>query len=541
MRWNRLVLIIVLLLPCTGLFGATGSFDPQQWGARPNDDQDDTAAIQAAIDAARDHGGGEVVIPAGTFKVSKTLYLWGVEKWDNHPKDRRLGTRGITLRGLSRRASIIHYTGDGVCLWLFTAAKDGAQYFHTGAAVRSLHLLGSDKSGTTGLMVSDLRTRGSTGGSTLVENNAIEKFDVGLHVEHSYGARFAYNKLRYNGTAVRVGSPEGSTYNINGNSFRDNEFSHSRGVGVRIYGGDHNLFEGGLIEGNGEEGIHIERGKGSDAGYLTFRNIWIENNQRGKEAADLGQVFVHSTEGTVYNAARPVVFDRCHFNSQGDNYHLRIGNTIGLQLIYNQFSHPNHRIIYRMPDTYCAWAVVHTINEDQNSVIRGVLAPSSGAAGDPDRDDVRGTRFMPHVYFPANSAKTMLTAEIEADARTHSSIASAAGTFTTQHVLTGDKTLPLVLPAGSALIGMSIYCTGQVKADTIVRLMFDDKGTSLQAVLSAGADATYRQFELAEYKAAADFIGDKAKRVSFRTVGDLPADAKLHVVAFWRSNQLPVF
>ena len=517
---------------------------PQWWGARGDDRNDDTGAIQQAIDAARDMGGGEVIITSGTFRTTSTIYLWGVNKWDNDPRDRRIGTRGIHLSGVSRRASVIHFTGVGPALWLYTSERAGVRYYHAGATVRCLHLLGANAPDSTGLRVSAPRLAGSTGGSACVENCAIDGFDVGLHIEHSYGALFSYNKIRYNNTGVQVGSPEaGGVYNINGNSFRDNEVSLNRHVGLRIYNGNHNLFEGGLIEGNGDEGIYIERTGATESGYLTFRNIWIEANQRNKAAGELGQVYLHSTVGAGYRAQHPVTFERCFLNSQGENYHMRLGNTIGLQLNYNQFSHPNDRIIARIPGTSAAWAIVRTANEDQNKVIQGVLASGSGAAGDVSRDDIAGTRYMPHAYFPANSAKSALAAEVEADARTHSSIASAAGVFTTQHLLSeADRDGAITLPRGAALIGISV-CTGAAPGrDVRVALMIDGRTTSLEVVLPKGRTTAYRTFSLTDYKKTQDWVSGNEKPVLFSVVPAMPeGSGAIRIVAFWRSNHLPVF
>ncbi|MDH5722395.1 MAG: right-handed parallel beta-helix repeat-containing protein [Alphaproteobacteria bacterium] len=47
-------------------------YDPRDYGANPNDNIDDTAAIQAALDAARDAGGGQVYLAAGTYIISST-------------------------------------------------------------------------------------------------------------------------------------------------------------------------------------------------------------------------------------------------------------------------------------------------------------------------------------------------------------------------------------------------------------------------------------------------------------------------------------
>ena len=522
---------------------------PQWWGACGDGTHDDTNAIQYAVNAARDMGGGEVVVTSGTFKTTGTIYLWGVEKWDNDPKDRRIGSRGIHLSGLSRRASVIHFTGSGPALWLYTAELAGVRYYHAGATVRCLHLVGSNAPETTGLRVSAPRVAGSTGGSACVENCAIEQFDVGLHVEHSYGALFSYNKIRYNQTGVQIGSPEeGGIYNINGNSFRDNEISLNEHVGLRIYNGDHNLFEGGLIEGNGDEGIYIERTQAASSGYLTFRNIWIEANQKGKPASDLGQAYVHATMGPGYKAQRPVTFERCNFNCQGANYHLKVGSTIGLQLMYNQFSHPNDRIVCRVPDTYCAWAVIRSINEDQNKVIRGVFAGRTAKVDDATADDVVGTALMPQVYYPANAAKSSLTAGIEADARTHSAIASASSVFTTEHTIgedrqgfTGNETTVIALPQGAALVGLSVYCTDKRKTDATLTLVIDGKPTSLTLAVPSGTQSAYRTFGLDDYQSAGDWVSGAARPVCFRIDGKVSSKTQFNVVAFWRSNHLPVF
>ena len=65
--------------PGTATFGsqntAVRELYPQWWGARGDGEHDDTRAIQAALNAARDMGGGEVVITKGTFRTSKTLHV----------------------------------------------------------------------------------------------------------------------------------------------------------------------------------------------------------------------------------------------------------------------------------------------------------------------------------------------------------------------------------------------------------------------------------------------------------------------------------
>src|SRR2546426_5017891 len=57
------------------LLGSPDVFNVRVFGAMGNGTADDTAAIQKAIDAARDAGGGLVFIPAGTYRVTSTVVL----------------------------------------------------------------------------------------------------------------------------------------------------------------------------------------------------------------------------------------------------------------------------------------------------------------------------------------------------------------------------------------------------------------------------------------------------------------------------------
>lgn len=67
-----------------------------QFGAEGNNTADDTAAIQAAIDACEDAGGGIVLLPTGEYRVTDTLVLPSAE-WDV----------AVTLQGMGRSVTKI--------------------------------------------------------------------------------------------------------------------------------------------------------------------------------------------------------------------------------------------------------------------------------------------------------------------------------------------------------------------------------------------------------------------------------------------------
>ena len=85
-------------------------YDVKDYGAVGNDTTDDTTAIQNAVAAASAAGGGVVFLPKGTFKISGTIDL------------------GLTVSmvGISRGASILHYTGSSHAVSIGNAAAAGA-------------------------------------------------------------------------------------------------------------------------------------------------------------------------------------------------------------------------------------------------------------------------------------------------------------------------------------------------------------------------------------------------------------------------------
>ena len=77
--------------------------DPRKYGAIPNDNNDDLAAIQAAVNAARDSGlaaqsGGVVLIPPGRWLVSQPIVL---------PRNGAVGDNVVHLVGVNPRACLI--------------------------------------------------------------------------------------------------------------------------------------------------------------------------------------------------------------------------------------------------------------------------------------------------------------------------------------------------------------------------------------------------------------------------------------------------
>ncbi len=69
--------IAATLAPATANAGTTpaGSFNVMNYGAAADGVTNDAGAVQAAVDAAGDAGGGTVVVPAGSYSVGSTVHL----------------------------------------------------------------------------------------------------------------------------------------------------------------------------------------------------------------------------------------------------------------------------------------------------------------------------------------------------------------------------------------------------------------------------------------------------------------------------------
>ncbi|MBF0468205.1 MAG: virulence factor [Desulfamplus sp.] len=75
----------------------------QQFGAIPDDGVDDTAAIQSAIDAASDAGGGVVFLPGGRYEVHQTPEHGFL----------RISHDNVIIRGYGQKETILHFGSPG--------------------------------------------------------------------------------------------------------------------------------------------------------------------------------------------------------------------------------------------------------------------------------------------------------------------------------------------------------------------------------------------------------------------------------------------
>jgi Ca2+-binding RTX toxin-like protein len=273
--------------------------------------QDQTAAIQQALDAVADHAGGNVSLSAGTFLLvgtgkaadgalrvgSETTLegaglgstilkladgaagVTGVVRTDSGrtlPDGTIDTTHNVTVRGLSIDGNAAHTTGatDG----FYSGPKPGTAQFDTnitldGVEIMNMSRYGFDPhEGTKGLQLLNC----------VAHNNAYDGFTIDGCSDVTIVNALAYDNGRH-GINIVTGSEHVS---IVDSVSRDNAAN-----GITIQTGDNEIrgwtsdvtISGGLIAGNGRAGIDAHQMSGLDISGVTF-------SANGRDAIDLAGV-----------------------------------------------------------------------------------------------------------------------------------------------------------------------------------------------------------------------------------------------------------
>ncbi len=290
------------------------------FGATAGDNTDDTAAIQAAIDAAHAAGGGSVYIPTGLYRVSggeeasdgcimlrDNVEVFGdgmghtVLKLVDGSDQKITGmirtaygeeNENIQLRDLSIDGNRANTTGkvDG----FFCGVKPGdtgsdRDITVSGVEVRNMSGYGFDPhERTTNLIIRD----------SVAHHNGLDGFVADFLIDSRFENNVAYNNDRHGfnvctstnnfvmtgnqahhngatGLTVQRGSEDiPSPHSL---TITDNVFAYNERAGVELKMSDHILLEGNIIAHNGREGIKIY-----GSSNVTIEDNTIESNSESK-------------------------------------------------------------------------------------------------------------------------------------------------------------------------------------------------------------------------------------------------------------------
>jgi polygalacturonase len=308
---------LLFLLPLLAVFAVTSanaldssaSCGPSAHGAKGDGVTKDTAAIQAAIDACANHGGGTVRLTAGTYlsapivlksnitlQLDKGATLLGSPDHADYPAKTEFREPGLQSLVSATDAANVAITGEGVI--------DGAgeTWWKMARAVKNAGVMGSDHPRPR-LVVFDhckhVRIEGVTiqnspmwqvvpyySDDVIIRNvkvlapypspntDAIDPFSSSnVKIDHVF-ADVGDDDIAIKSGAIGSPGPDAPSRDI---TITDCNFLHGHGlsIGSEIAGGAQNILAERIHFEGTDNGIRVKanRDRGNDVGHLTFRDI----------------------------------------------------------------------------------------------------------------------------------------------------------------------------------------------------------------------------------------------------------------------------
>ncbi len=288
MRFNHLVssLIVVgvsIFYLSTVAFGA--ELNVKDFGAVGNGKADDTVAIQKAIDAASLQSGGELLIPAGNYRISKTLRI---EK-----------SSGLIIRGQGnsnwRLQSVYGRQGKNSSTTLYWCGEPGGVMFEiigagSGSIFKDMTLVGDDPrnnkteavsfENTAGVLLLFHSVRGWGVGNWHLSDLTLQRAKVGIQMATSEGEMnssdvyFEKIYFRQLDTGFLVKNNQGVDYLFNFIfALAVNKVLHfERGGNIMVNNAQ--MTNSGVF-------VQIDAG-GGNAGTYLFNNVRVESSRGGR-------------------------------------------------------------------------------------------------------------------------------------------------------------------------------------------------------------------------------------------------------------------
>lgn len=227
-----LLLILIVIGGATARYPVDSTQDVKSFGAKGNGKDDDTAAIQAAIDSLKPLG-GTVFFPAGVYKTSASLIV----------------PQYVNLKGAGMIASTISFGGPGYAIQ-FGSASSASLVYGNGASDLRILLTNASSNGITlqatcGAVLSNLHLEGvipNTSTAIFVDGGSIANQFTGLtninanHFKCGYRLGTTGNGPVTSLVATNINSFGDTLYKVKGSVGL--QIDENQGQGSRFYGGN---------------------------------------------------------------------------------------------------------------------------------------------------------------------------------------------------------------------------------------------------------------------------------------------------------------
>lgn len=295
-------------------------YDPRNYGANPNDNIDDTKAIQAALDAAAKNGGGHVSLSAGTYILTGT----------GTASDGALRVYSNTELSGAGMGQTVLKLADGWSSKITGLIRTPVNQVTTDVIIRDITLDGNRHNSTAdvdGIMTGVLPGKSEHDDRILIER--VEIHDV---------SRIAFNpheqttNLIIRDSVAHHNSWDGFIADFVSNSIYENNVAYSNDRhGFNVVTHSHDvILRGNKAYDNGENGIVVQRGAGSKTvpGWQEMLNhdVLLEGNTVYGNGSN-GILFKQAENSQVINN---IIYDNAHDGIQleGANNIVVDGNKI---------------------------------------------------------------------------------------------------------------------------------------------------------------------------------------------------------------------
>lgn len=233
---------------------------PQMFGAVGDGVEDDTEALQAALDSCAGKA-GSVYLPQGQYRITAPLTIKGTTHLYG-AASAKYGRYGSDIP-----TTVIYYDGEETES-LIKYDRDGANVF--GGSISNLTLDGGNK-------VDYVVNLCKSGRVAIANNSVVKSLKAGIYASSSYE-----NIIKENWFGSNKGYGISLTTNANANVVRDNAISlTNEASGILLSGCNGNVVSGNMIEGGygASIGIHVAAAPYTTQNMITENRVEFESHR----------------------------------------------------------------------------------------------------------------------------------------------------------------------------------------------------------------------------------------------------------------------